>query len=205
MYNTQEIAERIKALLKAQGKSVSGMLGALGLGVNTISEFSKGKELSCISLAKIADYLGVSIDYLLGRDCDTYELNLNKSEARNIADIYEIMLSAKGLRILKDYIGRYLDDIDEGTRKRLEEDGIKYTDIKAFLASDNMSDNNVFAKLDKVLLALNTDIYSIFNEHFNRTERPSLADYGEIAAFGGKISRSADNVIIPQTTIPNTQ
>ena len=74
MYNTQEAAERIKALLKSQHKSVSGMLDTLGFGVNTISEFSKGKAISCISLAKIADYLDCSVDYLLGRT-DRKEVN----------------------------------------------------------------------------------------------------------------------------------
>ena len=67
MYITQEIAGRIKALLKLQNKSMKDMLSTLGLGINAISEFSKGKQLSCISLAKIADYLDCSVDYLLGR------------------------------------------------------------------------------------------------------------------------------------------
>lgn len=67
MYITQDIAQRIKSLLKINGKSMKKMLGDLDMGINSISEFAKGKQLSCISLAKIADYLDCSVDYLLGR------------------------------------------------------------------------------------------------------------------------------------------
>lgn len=67
MYITQKIADRIKFQVKHSDKSLKVMLDDLDLGINAISEFSKGKQLSCISLAKIADYLDVSVDYLLGR------------------------------------------------------------------------------------------------------------------------------------------
>ncbi len=67
MYNTQNIATRIKSQLKHQHISTKDMLSDLDMGINAISEFSKGKQMSCISLARIADYLGCSVDYLLGR------------------------------------------------------------------------------------------------------------------------------------------
>ena len=50
------------------------MLSELDMGINAISEFSKGKQMSCISLARIADYLDCSVDYLLGRT-DKPEVN----------------------------------------------------------------------------------------------------------------------------------
>ncbi len=67
MYNTQDMANRIKIEIKKNGKSIKDMLNSLDMGINTISDFSKGQQLSCISLAKIADYLGCSVDYLMGR------------------------------------------------------------------------------------------------------------------------------------------
>lgn len=67
MYITQDIAERIKITIKDKKLTTKNMLEELNLGINTISEFSKGKHLSCISLARIADYLDCSVDYLLGR------------------------------------------------------------------------------------------------------------------------------------------
>ena len=67
MYSTQDIANRIKLRLKNQHISTKNMLTDLDMGINAISEFSKGKHMSCISLARIADYLDCSVDYLLGR------------------------------------------------------------------------------------------------------------------------------------------
>lgn len=84
MYDTQEIAGRIKHLLKAQQINTKDMLSTLGMGINAISEFSKGKQMSCLSLASIADYLGCSVDYLLGRtenpSCNSSETGYNRSK-----------------------------------------------------------------------------------------------------------------------------
>lgn len=67
MYITQDIANRIKVRLKDQRISTKTMLSDLDMGINAISEFAKGKQMSCINLARIADYLDCSVDYLLGR------------------------------------------------------------------------------------------------------------------------------------------
>lgn len=74
MYITQNIASRIKMQLKNQHISMKTMLFDLDMGINSISEFAKGKQMSCISLARIADYLDCSVDYLLGRT-DNPEVN----------------------------------------------------------------------------------------------------------------------------------
>lgn len=74
MYVTQDIANRIKVCLKKNNTSTKEMLSSLEMGINAISEFSKGKQMSCISLARIADYLNCSVDYLLGRT-DNPEIN----------------------------------------------------------------------------------------------------------------------------------
>ena len=67
MYVTQDIADRIKWRLKEKGIRTKDMLSDLNMGINAISEFAKGKQMSCIALARIADYLDCSVDYLLGR------------------------------------------------------------------------------------------------------------------------------------------
>lgn len=74
MYITQEIANRIKMRAKEQKVTIKSLLSACEMNINAISEFSKGKQLSCISLARIADYLDCSVDYLLGRT-DNPEVN----------------------------------------------------------------------------------------------------------------------------------
>ena len=67
MYITQDIARRIKLTAKLKKITMKQLLSECGLNINAVSEFSKGKNLSCISLARIADYLDCSIDYLMGR------------------------------------------------------------------------------------------------------------------------------------------
>mgnify|MGYP002674500756 CR=1 FL=1 len=68
MYNSHNIAIRIKEIAAEKNVLIKNMLDELGLGSNTMSAMYHGKSLSSESLAKIADYLGVSVDYLLGRD-----------------------------------------------------------------------------------------------------------------------------------------
>lgn len=67
MYDTQEIAVRIKQQVKACGYNMKDMLNDLNLGINLISQLAKGQIISSINLALIADYLDCSVDYLLGR------------------------------------------------------------------------------------------------------------------------------------------
>ena len=74
MYDSYEIAKRIKNRAKQQRTSLGEMLSECGLGINTISELSKGKQISYANFAKIADYLDCSLDYLLGRT-DVPEVN----------------------------------------------------------------------------------------------------------------------------------
>ncbi len=74
MYITQDIAFRIKTTVILKQTTMKQMLSECDLNINAVSEFSKGKNLSCISLAKIADYLDCSVDYLLGRT-DNPEIN----------------------------------------------------------------------------------------------------------------------------------
>lgn len=70
MYITQDIATRIKQRVKNKKITMGTMLSELGLGVNLISHLAKGQSITAINLARIADYLDCSVDYLLGRtDC----------------------------------------------------------------------------------------------------------------------------------------
>ncbi len=67
MNNPQQIAFQIKQSAKEKNITVKQLLESCGLNINTISELSKGKQISYVNFAKIADYLAVSVDYLLGR------------------------------------------------------------------------------------------------------------------------------------------
>lgn len=74
MYTPQQLSQRIKNQAKQQNVLIRDMLLDCGLNINTISQISDKKGLSSFSLAKIADYLDCSVDYLLGRT-DNPEMN----------------------------------------------------------------------------------------------------------------------------------
>jgi len=67
MYDSFKVAEAIKATARERGVLLRCMLGDLNMGINTLSQMSKGQIIGYDNLARIADYLNVSIDYLLGR------------------------------------------------------------------------------------------------------------------------------------------
>ena len=67
MCNNEEMAKRIKARAKERKISLKVMLADLEMGINLISHLSRGQNITAINLAKIADYLDCSVDYLLGR------------------------------------------------------------------------------------------------------------------------------------------
>lgn len=69
MYNATEIASKINELLKEKQLSQKEMLESCQLSKNAISSMmSRGSMLRADNLAKIADYLDCSIDYLMGRN-----------------------------------------------------------------------------------------------------------------------------------------
>lgn len=69
MYNSSAIAQKIKDLAKEKHISISDMLQKIELGRNTMANF-KTSMPKADNLAKIADYLECSVDYLLGRTDD---------------------------------------------------------------------------------------------------------------------------------------
>lgn len=66
-YDSNDIANRIKNTVKSSNIKLKNMLTACDLGINTVSQLTSGKDILSKNLARIADYLGVSVDYLLGR------------------------------------------------------------------------------------------------------------------------------------------
>lgn len=67
MYNAQNLGERIKSQAREKNILIRDLLTSCDLSINTISQMTDKKGLSSFSLAKIADYLECSVDYLLGR------------------------------------------------------------------------------------------------------------------------------------------
>lgn len=68
MNNSETIVKLIKELMKQKGVSNKQMSeNVQNININTIAQLAKGREISYVSLANIADYLNCSVDYLLGR------------------------------------------------------------------------------------------------------------------------------------------
>lgn len=67
MYNTSEIAERLKILCDNNNVSVNKMLVDSGAGARLYYNLLRGSYPSVEKFAKIADYFNCSVDFLLGR------------------------------------------------------------------------------------------------------------------------------------------
>ena len=96
--------ERIKELAKKRGYSLTKLNDEAGLGTNSIYHW-RTKTPSTASLKKVADVLGVSVDYLLG---NTDEMHSNKKDNEPV-DLYTVtdderdrMISANGQPITDD-------------------------------------------------------------------------------------------------------
>lgn len=75
MYSAQILVNNIKHRAKSKNILIRDMLLNCGLNVNSLSQISDKKGLSSFSLAKIADCLDCSVDYLLGRtSSDNYSV-----------------------------------------------------------------------------------------------------------------------------------
>lgn len=84
MNNPQQIADLIRLHTTLQKISIRKMLKDIGLGVNSLSHMDNGSMPKADNLGKVADYLKVSVDYLLGRteNTTTYQ-NIQSSNVVN--------------------------------------------------------------------------------------------------------------------------
>lgn len=75
MYNSNNIAKRIKAVARKNDVLIKELVESCSLNKNALSSMQCGGSIpKADNLAKIADYLGCSVDYLLGRT-DNSEIN----------------------------------------------------------------------------------------------------------------------------------
>ncbi len=67
MYSAQLTIERIQALIKEKGLTQKEVLKQCDINENTLKRMTDNKGMSSFYIAKIADRLDCSVDYLLGR------------------------------------------------------------------------------------------------------------------------------------------
>ena len=64
-----DISERLKTVRKARGLTIQAVASGIGIAVRTYQNYEYGvREISVEALYKLADFYGVSTDYLLGRE-----------------------------------------------------------------------------------------------------------------------------------------
>jgi transcriptional regulator with XRE-family HTH domain len=98
----EEIARRIRALRKGRGFSLQQLAELADMSPGYLSEVERGlSEVSGVKLARVAEHLGVSTDYLLSGRADppsgaTIQIPPGLSEAAKVLDL----TYAKTLRLL---------------------------------------------------------------------------------------------------------
>lgn len=81
------LVDRIRVLANERGMSLPDLEIAIGLGNGTISRW-KNSSPNTDKLTKVADYLEVSVDFLLGRELTTQdEKDIQKKLNKIMADI----------------------------------------------------------------------------------------------------------------------
>lgn len=130
MYNSQEIASRIKKAAKKREMPLGDLLANCELGKNTISKMASGTDILTLNFAKIADELDCSIDYLLGRTDDptahkqtAHTIFSNNSDVRGvIGNNSHISIGGLDLDTVPDEQLRELINLYSGlsTRKKAE-------------------------------------------------------------------------------------
>lgn len=89
MYTAQLLKEAINARAKYTKTTVKKMLSDIGLGSNFVTQASDKGGVSCFGLAKIADYLGCSVDYLLGRTENPESHKVPNTEGQSLRDVLD--------------------------------------------------------------------------------------------------------------------
>lgn len=75
MFNSSQVADRIKSTAHSHGVLIKDLLAACELSKNALSSMKSGGFFPRVeAIASIADYLDCSVDYLLGRT-DNPEVN----------------------------------------------------------------------------------------------------------------------------------
>ena len=106
MYTAQITKDRIREICKSKKINAKNMLESCGLGFNAIQQITDAKGMASFSLAKIADYLGCSVDYLLGRTDDP-ESHIDKLSFLDERD-HELVSS-----IIEKSYARSRSDVDD--------------------------------------------------------------------------------------------
>jgi putative prophage repressor len=92
-----DISEKLKKLRKERGYTIQTVSDSIGIAVRTYQNYEYGqREISTETLFKIADFYGVTTDYLLGRD------NAESSTMDKLTSQFNMTLLEK--KIVENYL-----------------------------------------------------------------------------------------------------
>lgn len=148
--------QNFEKLCALKGSKPNPIAAEIGIGSATITKWKNGTIPNGETLIKVADYFNVSVDYLLGLEDDT-----------SICNAYRSMFSDKGIDVIHTMLSDIINLDDEAQLDELSRQvGLDFADLKQFLTDDRALWFKTIAKLDKLLLALDTNVYNLFNEYF---------------------------------------
>lgn len=89
MYNSKIVNQRVAALLKTKSFNQKQLLESCELNVNLLNKMTDNKGIGCFALARIADRLETTTDYLLGRS-DIPNMNISVTQTDSIIESSQI-------------------------------------------------------------------------------------------------------------------
>lgn len=113
MYESSILAESIKKEARARGIQLKVMLSDLNLNKNTLSNMYNGSMIKGDSLARIADYLDCSVDYLLGRTNEPNIVTVNSSSESITKDMDLIKKYHRLPESLQTAVNQILNSYDD--------------------------------------------------------------------------------------------
>lgn len=195
MYNTQYTVDTIKKLAKLKNIQIGKMLTECGLNKNALSSMqSRGSWLQANNLAKIADYLCVSVDYLLGRT-DIMTLKISSEEdlifmGREKTDCYRLLLGSEGLKYVKAHLTILIEQY--GVDKLAQKLSVNSSDIYNFLRLTPPNDGKVLSKLDMVFSILRTNLKKM---NFNLTTPDFCSNLEDIYTGFSHLKKEIDTIV----------
>lgn len=122
--------ERLRLLAKKQGLSINDVEEKIGLGKNTLYSWKK-KVPSGTNLTKVADFFGVTTDYLLGRTNTPEFTHRDERDVQNILkDMTEGLSNDSALAYMKNG-GEEIDEEDAELLKASLENVIRQSKLLA--------------------------------------------------------------------------
>lgn len=122
--------ERLRLLAKKQGLSINDVEEKIGLGKNTLYSWKK-KVPSGTNLTKVADFFGVTTDYLLGRTDIPEFTRRDERDVQNILkDMTEGLSNDSALAYMKNG-GEEIDEEDAELLKASLENVIRQSKLLA--------------------------------------------------------------------------